>query len=213
MTYAALSSLLQSYLENSETSFVANIPTIVDQAENRIYHTVNTPDQRLTATGTLLASEEEITCPANYLEPQALFVTLDSERYPLLQKQLSWIRTVFQTGDSGTPAYYAVSTASSTDTSIIVGPVPSSTVTYELLYFGSPTSIVTAGSTWLSVQFPETLLYGSLLEGYVYMKGEKDMRDTFQERFDRAMKSLKQSVDVQQLNDEYRNQPPAREIE
>lgn len=213
MTYAELSSAIQDYLENSETSFVSNIPTIVEQAENRIYHTVNTPDQRLSATGTLLASEEEIACPAAFLEPEALFMTVDGERLPLLQKQLSWLRTVYQSGDQGTPAHYAITGAGSASTTIRVGPVPVNNADYELYYFGSPTSVVDAGSTWLSVQFPEVLLYGSLLEGYVYMKGEKDMRDTFQERFDRAMQSLKQSVDVQQLNDEYRNPPPAREVQ
>jgi hypothetical protein len=213
VTYAELNQLLQDFLENSETSFVSNIPTIVNQAENRIYHTVNTPDQRLSETGALLAGEEVITCPAAFLEPEALFMTIDGERRPLLQKQLSWLRTVYQYNDAGFPAHYCLSTAGSSSTTIIVGPIPSAYATYELYYFGNPTSVVTAGSTWLSVQFPEALLYGSLLEGYVYMKGEKDMRDTFQERFDRAMQSLKQSVDVQQLNDEYRNSPPAREVQ
>ena len=213
MTYAELQSLLQDFLENSETSFVANIPTIVDQAENRIYHTVNTPDQRLNETGSLAAGDLFFLTPTSYLEPEALFITMSGTRQPLLQKQPSWIKTVFSSTDQGFPAYYAVQSASQADTTILLGPAPSASAEWEFYYFGNPISIVTAGSTWLSVQFPETLLYGSLLEGYVYMKGEKDMRDTFQERFDRAMKSLKQSVDVQQLSDEYRNQPPAREVE
>ena len=133
------------------------------------------------------------------VQHRQIIMTIDGERRPLLQKQLSWLRTVYQYNDAGFPAHYCLSTAGSSSTTIIVGPIPSAYATYELYYFGNPTSVVTAGSTWLSVQFPEALLYGSLLEGYVYMKGEKDMRDTFQERFDRAMQSLKQSVDVQQL--------------
>lgn len=213
MTYAELTSLASAYLENSETGFVANLPSIINQAENRIYHIVNTPDQRLVDTGSLASTATTITAPAAFLEPQALFVTTaGGATTPLLQKQLSWLLTVFNaTTDSGTPAYYAIKTAAASTTSIVVGPPADATYTYTLEYFGNPKSIVSESSTWLSVQYPEALLYATLLEGYVYMKGEKDMRDTFQQRFESAMGSLKNDADVQELNDEYRNAPRERE--
>ena len=43
MTFAELKSLIQNYLQNSETTFVSDLPSIIEQAEERILKTINLP--------------------------------------------------------------------------------------------------------------------------------------------------------------------------
>jgi len=74
----------------------------------------------------------------------------------------------------------------------------------ELHYFYYPTSIVTAGTSWLGDNFDSTLLYGSLLEAYTFMKGEADVIAQYQKRYDEAMAMLKQLGDGKNRQDMYR---------
>ena len=91
MTYASLVALLQDYTENSETSFVANIPEIVKQGESFIYGQVRTPDQRSTATSTFGVGVNTITINAIGVEPISL---THSNGTPILLKDESFIRVV-----------------------------------------------------------------------------------------------------------------------
>lgn len=201
MTYAQLVSLIESFLENSEAGFVANIPYIVQQAESRIGNAVRVINQRKGATGTV--STATITAPSDFVEP--LFLMVNSVM--LKQREYSFLRTVYGSTTGSTESYALDYTAPST--TIKIAPVPTTTVNYELSYIGIPESIVTAGTTWVSNNFPEVLLYGSLLEGYIYNKGEQDMLAIFQARFDTALETLRRSAEGLALKDEYRD-PPER---
>ena len=87
----------------------------------------------------------------------------------------------------------------------IVGPTPDANYSAELHYFYYPESIVTAGTSWVGTNFSSALLYGSLLEAYTYMKGEKDVLDNYRARYDEAMLLLKQLGDGKNRQDAYRS--------
>lgn len=201
MTYATLIALVQDMLENTETSFVANIPTLVQQAEAFIYGRVRTPDQRKQTTGSVSAAT--FSTPADFVEPLTLYLTATNA--PLLQKEESWLTTVWGT-TTGTPLYYAIRGATGTETTIRVAPVPSGATAYTLDYIGTPTSVVTASTTWLSLNFPQALLYGTLVQGEVYNKGNRDYKALFEEALAQVMRSSEGLM----LRDEYRN-PVIRE--
>lgn len=204
MTYTELTSLMEDFLENSETSFTDNIPLLVRQAESRIYSTVRTPDQRLSVSSTTAVAA--VATPAGFWEPLGLWITVSGAYVPLLQKSLSFLRTAYPSG-TGQPAYYAITGATSASTTITLGPAPDATYTYTLNYIGSPPSVVDNATTWLSLNCSDVLLYGSLLEGYMYMKGEQSLMAEFQKRFDTALAQLKVMCEGRQLIDEYRNPP------
>jgi len=211
VTYTELTDLLIDYLENQEESFVENLPEMIKQGESRIYNTVRTPDQRLSATGTV-ATQFLIT-PPEFVEPLGLYFPSG----PALQKQTSYIRAAYPASVTGEPKYYAILSQiapgdGSAAATILLAPTPDGNYEYTLEYTGPPPSITTQSTTWLSINFPEALLYACLLEGYVYMKGEKDMRDTFQERFDRGLEMLRRSYEGLLLKDEYRNRAPGAEV-
>lgn len=203
MTYSELVAEIQSYVENEfETS---DINTFITQAEQRIYNSVQLPALRKNVTGTTTSSNKYLAMPTDWLATFSLAVINANNEYTyLLNKDVNFIRQSFPDTDSefyGAPEYYAVFDNSA----FILGPTPDASYAVELHYFYYPTSIVTAGTTWLGDNFSSTLLYGSLLEAYTYMKGEADVIANYKNRYDEAMMLLKQLSDGKDRQDAYRS--------
>lgn len=202
MTYTELTGLLVDYLENNETSFTDNLPQIVRQGEARIYNQVRTIDQRKTVTD--VVSTGTITPPEDFIEMLYLMVN----GVMLVQRQKSYLRTVY--GDTtGTTNSYSLdyTTLYNGASTINIAPIPTTEVSYEMSYAGAPYSIVDQESTYISVNFPECLLYACLVEGAVYNKSETDIMAVYGGRFSEALQALKRSAEGLQLKDEYRNPP------
>ena len=203
MNYAQLVAQIQDYTENTFTT--TDINTFITQAEQRIYNTVQLPALRRNVTGSLSAGNKYLAMPTDWLATFSLAVFgADNEYKYLLNKDVNFIRQSFPDTDSafyGEPQYYAVFNS----TSFIVGPTPDINYSAELHYFYYPTSITIAGTSWLGDNFSSTLLYGSLLEAYTYMKGEKDVLDNYRNRYDEAMLLLKQLGDGKDRQDAYRS--------
>jgi hypothetical protein len=205
MNYTQLVAEIQSYVEDQfETT---DINTFITQAEQRIYNSVQLPALRKNVTGSLTAGNKYLAMPSNWLATFSLAViNSDNEYLYLLNKDVNFIRQSFPDTDSdfyGEPQYYAVFD----NTAFIVGPTPDDSYDVELHYFYYPESITTVvgGQTWLGDNFSSTLLYGSLLEAYTYMKGEADVISGYQKRYDEAMALLKQLGDGKDRQDAYRS--------
>ena len=203
LTYAQLVVQIQDYTENTCT--VTDINNFIQQAEQRIYNTVQLPALRKNVTGSLSSGNKYLTMPTDWLATFSLAVINTSNEYNyLLNKDVNFIRQSFPDTDSdfyGEPQYYAVFD----NATFIVGPTPDANYSSELHYFYYPESIVTASTTWVGNNFSSVLLYGSLLEAYTYMKGEKDVMMEYQKRYDDAMVLLKQLGDGKDRQDAYRS--------
>jgi len=205
MTYNELVAEIQNYTENQFTTTVVN--TFITQAEQRIYNTVQLPALRKNVTGTTTSGNKYLAMPTNWLATFSLAViNANNEYLYLLNKDVNYIRQSFPDTDSdfyGVPQYYAVFD----NTSFILGPTPDANYNVELHYFYYPESITTtvSGTTWLGDNFSSTLLYGSLLEAYTYMKGEADVIANYKARYDEAMMLLKQLGDGKDRQDAYRS--------
>lgn len=195
MNYAALSTAIQDYTQNYETTFVANIPTFVQQAETRIYNTVLLPALRKNVTSIINPGFKYVTCPTDFLSVFSLSITdsTGSQQY-LLNKDVSFIRAAYPDETvTGTPQYYSlfgptiVSGAPTAELSFILGPTPDTNYTTELHYFYYPDSIVTAGNSWIGDNYSPVLLYGSLVEAYIFMKGEQDMMAYYDKKYQDAL--------------------------
>lgn len=210
MNYAALSQAIQDYCQNTESSFVSNIPTFVQQAEQRVFNTVQFPSLRKNAVGSTTASNPYLSCPDDFLAPYSMAVIDGTGAYSyLLNKDVNFIRESYPAPNNlGTPAYYALfgprSTAQ-TELSFILGPTPDATYQVELHYFFYPTSIVTNGTSWLGDNFDSVLLYGSLVEAYTYMKGEQDMMALYDGKYKEAISLAKRLGDGLERRDAYRS--------
>ena len=205
MNYTQLVNEIQSYTEN--TFQTVDINTFITQAEQRIYNSVQLPALRKNVTGTTTSGNKYLAMPTNWLATFSLAVINAANEYTyLLNKDVNFIRQSYPDTDSdfyGTPAYYAVFDQNS----FILGPTPDASYAVELHYFYYPESITTVsgGQTWLGDNFSSTLLYGSLLEAYTYMKGEADVIANYKARYDEAMILLKQLSDGKDRQDAYRS--------
>ena len=220
MNYAQLQQAIQDYTENYETSFVANIPVFVEQAEQRIYNSVQFPSLRKNMTGVMAAGNKYLSTPADFLAPYSLAVitgstggNLNTGSYEyLLNKDVNFIRQAYPTpNDTGVPKYYALfgptvnGSTITTELSMILGPTPDANYPVELHYYYYPESIVTAGTSWLGDNFDTVLLYGSLVEAYTYMKGETDMMTLYDGKYKEALALAKRLGDGMERQDAYRS--------
>jgi hypothetical protein len=205
MTYAELKSLVQNYLQNTETTFVSDLPKLIEQAEERILKTVNLPVFRKNVSGTLSTGNQYLSTPSDFLDNFSLSFTNSNEQTFLLYKDVNFIREAYPNASTtGLPKHYALFD----DTTFIVGPTPNDNFVVELHYFYRPASITAgedSGTTWLSTNAMGALLYGTLLESYVYMKGEPDLMTQYERRFLEALARLKNLGEGDNTVDTYRD--------
>jgi len=204
MNYSQLSTLIQDYCESTETSFVANIPTFVQLAEERIYNSVQLPAIRKNVTGTMTINFQYFQLPSDWLSTFSLAVidpTTGEYEY-LLNKDVNFIRASYPPPNSyGKPKYYAIFD----DNTMILGPTPDLAYTAELHYFYYPPSIVTNSTSWLGDNFETVLLYGALREAYTYLKGEADMMTYYDQKYQESLALLKRLGDGLDRQDAYRS--------
>ena len=203
MNYNQLVSAIESYTENQfETT---DIDTFIQEAEQRIYNSVQLPALRKNVIGTLTSGNKYLTCPPDWLATFSLaLINTNNEFSYLLDKDVNFIRASYPDVDAayyGTPEYYA----QFDQNTFILGSTPDANYSMELHYFYYPESIVTAGTSWVGDNFDSVLLYGSLLEAYTYMKGEADVIAGYQKRYDDALALLKQLGDGKNSRDASRN--------
>lgn len=210
MNYAALSQAIQDYTQNTESTFVSNIPLFVQQAEQRIYNQIQFPSLRKNVTGNMTVNNKYLSCPTDFLSVFSMAVIDGTGVYSyLLNKDVNFIRASYPLpSDTGQPAYYALfgpATADPNELTFILGPTPDSNYQVELHYFYYPTSIVTAGTSWLGDNFDSVLLYGSLVEAYTFMKGETDMMALYETKYKEATALAKRLGDGLERQDAYRS--------
>lgn len=205
-TYTGLANAIQAYTQVDEPTFISNIPNFVQDVERLVNNSVELPAFRKNVTGSATANFPYLTLPSDFLATFSVAVMnagdtqADGYRY-MLNKDVNYIREMFPyPGVTGTPQYYAIFD----NNTYILGPTPDVNYDIELHYFAYPTSIVTAETTWLSINYPNVLLWGALVEAYIYLKGETDLIQTYQQKYDQAMQLLKQLGDSKDREDAYR---------
>jgi hypothetical protein len=211
MNYTQLTSAIKGFAENDFPATVGSftsaeqIARFVQLAEQRIYNMVQLPAIRKNVTGTMTVGNKYLSTPSDWLSTFSLAVIDAANEYHyLLNKDVNFIRESYPDTDSaffGKPQYYAVFD----DNSFILGPTPDASYNSELHYFYYPTSIVTAGTSWLGTNFDSALLYGALLEAALFMKSDADTMTVYKSRYDDAMAELKQLGDGKNRQDAYRS--------
>jgi len=209
-TLTTLKQSIQDWTENDETTFVNELDFFIKNAEERIFKLVDLDYFRKNVTGTMTASNKFLQKPSDYLATYSLsYVNASSENVFLLQKDVNFIQEY--TADpttTGSPIYYA----SFDVDNFIVAPTPSTDFAVELHYYYRPASLTTddSGSTWISTNAPDALLYACLVEAYTFMKGEADILQLYNGRFSEAIQRLKGYAEGQENIDSYRMGLPTK---
>ena len=228
MTYTELIAAIQSYTENTfpatylytnaTVSPQTQLNTFIEQAEQRIYNTVQFPSLRKNVTGITSNGNKYLSCPADFLSSYSLAVIDASGNYEyLLNKDVNFIRQAYpQPTDTALPKYYALFGPTTTndpspvitnELSFILGPTPDAAYNVELHYYYYPESITVAasGQTWLGDNFDTVLLYGSLVEAYTFMKGEQDIIALYDGKYKEALALAQRLGDGLERSDAYRS--------
>tara|TARA_R110002020_G_scaffold413792_1_gene623369 strand:- start:311 stop:967 length:657 start_codon:yes stop_codon:yes gene_type:complete len=218
MNYAELVQAIKDYTENTETTFVSQIPTFVRQTEEKIHRIVLLPELRKNVTANTTANNRFLTRPSDFLAPFSIAVIDGSGNYTfMLPKDVNFIREAYPNKTtSGLPKFYSEFDgdiqATNSAGHFLLAPTPDSAYEVQLHYYFDPPSIVTSSTSWLGENAEEALLYGSLIEAYIFMKGEQDILNMYQQRYNDALKRVMVLGEGRLKRDDYRDGQPRMEI-
>ena len=209
-TKATLTTAIQDYTDNSETTFVNNIPNFIKASEEKILKSVDLDYFRKNVTSALTSSDAFLTVPTDYLASFSLQITTSGSGSFLLQKDVNFLREYTPASTTtGLPKYYA----RFDEDNFILAPTPNSNYTVQLNYFYRPASLTAgsdSGTTWVSTNAPFALLYGSLVEAYTFMKGEPDVIQNYNGLFTQYLERVKDLGEARENTDGYRVGLPSR---
>lgn len=205
MTYAELQQAAQDFLETQETTFVANIPLFIRMSEERILKSVQLNLFRKAAVGAMTSGNPVFALPSDFLSQNSFnYTDATGNKNFLLLKDIDFVQTYNPNpATTGEPKYYARYNIGS----LLLGPTPNSNYVTELNYLYRPTSLTAglpAGTTWLSENAELTLLYGTLVEAYIFLKGDADMQQMYDKRFQESLVGLKILGEAKEPVEEYR---------
>lgn len=219
MNYATLFETIKSYVENdfpnqdwtntagSGTATLTGTEQInifIQQAEQRIYNSVQLPIQRVNVIGSTTANNKYLNFPPGWLSDFSLAVIdpVTGAQSFLLNKDVEYIRECFPVPTAtGVPKYYAIFN----NVTFILGPTPDNSYNMEMHYYAYPQSITTAGTSWLGDNYDPVLFYGAMREAVVFMKGEQDMVTYYEKLYQDALGQLKRLGDGLERGDAYRD--------
>ena len=203
-TYSTLKTAIGDYLESAETTFTTHLPTFVTESEDRIFRLVELPEQRKNVQGTTATNNRFLACPTDFLAPMSLAIISSSTYSYLDLKHASFLKEYSPTTSvTGQPKYYSIYSQDSFD----LAPIPDAAYTVELHYLYKPSSLTSgsdSGTTVLSTDYPDALLYGSLVEGAIFLKEPPDVIAQFEARFKEAIMRMKNASEGRETRDEYR---------
>ena len=202
-TFAQLKTAIQDYTDNTETSFVSHTSDFIKSAEERIFKSVDLEVFRKNVTSALTTSDKFLTLPSDYLASFSLQITTSGSETFLLQKDINFLQEAYDASSAtATPRFYAQFDPNN----FILAPTPNSAYTLELHYYYRPDSLTAgadSGTTWLSTNAPFALLFGSLVDAYIFMKGEPDLIQQYEKRFMDQLTRLKDYGEARENTDAY----------
>ena len=213
LTLSQLKTLIQNYVQNTETTFVATLDDFIKNTEDRIFGLVQFDYFRKNVKGQVTLGSRFLTTPDDFEQSFSLAVISSGDYTFLDKKHTSFMQEYCpDPTDStkyGLPLYYGdfdkdLNTGLKEST-IIIAPVPDQNYEVELHYLYRPNSLVTdTTGTWISEHARNALLYGCLVEAYTFMKGEADLMNLYEQRFNLEILRLKNQAEARGRRDEYR---------
>lgn len=203
MNYTELKSAISLYAEDFEDGFLDSIDGFIRAAEQRIYNTANLPASNRNQTATTTAGNKYLTMPSGFLSVNEIeVIDLTGASLFLTNKEPSYIREAYPSAAvQGVPKYYA----QFDENTLLLAPTPDVDYAVELHFYGYPTSIVDAGTSWLGNFYDQTLLYGALVEAGVFQKTDELQMKFYMDQFSSAMQLLIRQVGERNNTDNYRS--------
>ena len=207
MTYAELLQKIRDYTEVDSNVLTDNILNgMIENVEFKILRDVDSDNNRRYATANLITSDRFINRPAGLLVVRsAQIVDSNGSSEPDNREFLQYRDTSFMsefnpTGATGVPKYYSLWD----EEKIVVAPTPDATYEIQLNYIlKDPGLSATNTTTYLSLNFPDGLLYACLAEAYGFLKGPVDMLQLYDKKYGEAAQRFSIEQMGRRRRDEY----------
>jgi hypothetical protein len=196
MTYDSPVLNVQTYLERTDATTLAYIPTFIMLAEQVIAAQIKFLGNLNVAESTMVTGSNVLAKPDRWHKTVSMNVTVSGAKQPVLLRKYEYLINYNQNSSTtGAPLYYA-------DTSWdwwYISPTPDQAYTFEVLYYERIAPLSSTNQTnWLTQNAPTAMLYGTLLQAMPFLKN--DQRQIFQQKYTEAITSLK-SEDVSRVAD------------
>ncbi len=202
-TYSTLVQAIKDYTDNTETTFVSQIDLFISNAEQRILMEVQLPEFRNNVSGTLSQDNKYLGLPSDFLAPFSLSVFTSDSYHFLINKDVNFLQESYpDITEKGRPLYYAIFNSGN----LLVAPIPDIDYSMELHYVYSPAGMSSGNTTtWLGTNAPDALLYATLLEAYIFQKGDAELMNYYQTRYQETLPRLKNLGEGRDRKDVYRS--------
>ena len=152
---------------------------------------------------TTLKTNVEDICEQTFTAAQHALFAQQAEQKIYNSVELPAMRTVDE--GYGLPKFYAYHSTVGSNVRFLLAPTPDENYEIEHMYVKYPTSIVSAGGTYLGDNFDTALLNGTLMEAVRFMKGEPDVVAMYEKHYLLAIGLLQRIGDGKLRQDSYRS--------
>ena len=184
-SYSDLQTSVANYLGRSDLTAV--IPDFIRFAETRLARDLRTRKMLKSATSSMTAGDARVALPTDFLEIRDLY-TQGNPRKPVTYMSPSAFTRNARANESGLPVFYTTLSAE-----FQFAPIPDTAYVLEILYYAQPTVLSSSNSSNVFLaNYPDALLYGSLLEAEPYLINDQRSQ-TWALLYDRAVKNIQDS--------------------
>ena len=212
MTYTELVQKIRDYTEVTSTVLTDTIVNgFIENSEFRILRDVDSDNNRRYVTAQMVASQRFIDTPDNLLVIRSAQIVdsagvgVANDRDFLQYRDTSFMSEFNNLGVQGTPKYYS----NWDENTIVVAPTPDQTYTIQLNYILKPDGLSsTVPTTYLSLNFPNGLLYACLVEAYGFLKGPNDLLQLYEGKYKQVIEGFSIEQMGRRRRDEYQSGVP-----
>ena len=217
LSASGLKTQIRSYTEVDSTVLSDSVlENIILNAQYRIFRDVPIDADRKQQTGNLVVGQETINAPAGAVFIRALQVydstsATTGANVFLQKKDISYLQEYIPSTESakrGQPKYYAMfggATGESDTTSgrIMFAPVPDATYSFRVHYNAAPALLENDDTNYISLNFPNGLLYCCLSEAYSFLKGPMDMLTLYENKYKQEVQKFASEQIGRRRRDDY----------
>jgi hypothetical protein len=217
LSASGLKTQIRSYTEVDSTVLSDSVlENIILNAQYRIFRDMPIDADKKTSTGNFTSGTGTVTVPAGAVFIRGVQVyTATGSTYTgantyLEKKDITFLEEyISATTSTGTPKYYAMldtgatGESSSNSGSIIVSPTPGSTFAYKIHYNAAPALLENDDTNYISMNFPNGLLYCCLAEAYAFLKGPTDMLQLYEGKYKEAVQTFAAEQIGRRRRDDY----------
>jgi hypothetical protein len=206
-SYTDLVTHIRNYTEtDSNVLTTAVLESIILNAQQRIFLDLPMDSDRQMATGTLVTDDNTINVQAGAVFVRGVEVfesttALTGVSHFLQKKDVTYLREYISklTGPeggqpaqdvTGFPKYYAMfggatGLGATTSGGLLIAPTPDAAYNFRLYYNKMPATLESSSNetNYVSLNFPQGLLYACLAEAYGYLKGPMDMLTLYENKY------------------------------